>query len=87
MRAVHVPDTFPGRRAGESWGLGVRVITDAAARDTWLPNGSFGWTGATGTHFWIDPDNQIIGIMMIAAPAAAIRPDFETLVMQAFVAN
>jgi CubicO group peptidase (beta-lactamase class C family) len=87
MRAVHVPDTFPGRRAGESWGLGVRVITDAAARDTWLSNGSFGWTGATGTHFWIDPDNQIIGIMMIAAPAAAIRPDFETLVMQAFVAN
>jgi CubicO group peptidase (beta-lactamase class C family) len=52
-----------------------------------LSNGSFGWTGATGTHFWIDSDNQIIGIMMIAAPAAAIRPDFETLVMQAFVAN
>ena len=43
------------------WGLSMRVITDPNYR---LPLGTFGWSGAYGTHFWIDPENQIIGIYM-----------------------
>ena len=44
------------------WGLGVRVITE----DTYpyLPVGSFGWSGAYGTHFWIDPVNDIFAVYM-----------------------
>ena len=45
---------------GETWGLGVRVITGSPA----LPRGSFGWSGAYGTHFWVDPTNRITAIYM-----------------------
>lgn len=85
MASIQVPDTLPGRQPGESWGLGVRVISDAAARNTWLSNGSFGWTGASGTHFWVDPKENLVAILMVGAPAAALKPDFETAVMQAVV--
>ena len=85
MSAIQIPDTLLGRQPGEGWGLSVRVISDAAARNTFLPNGSFGWSGATGTHFWVDPKDELIGILMIQTPATAIRPDFETAVMQAIV--
>ncbi len=43
------------------WGLGVRVIT---AADYQLPLHTFGWSGAYGTHFWVDPDNQITAVYM-----------------------
>lgn len=43
-------------------GLGVRVITEN--EDNILPSGSFGWSGAYGPHFWIDPQNEIIGVYM-----------------------
>ena len=45
----------------ETWGLGVRVIRD---NHPWLPAGVFGWSGAYGTHFWIDPANNITAVMM-----------------------
>ena len=45
----------------ETWGLGVRVIRDG---HPWLTSGIFGWSGAYGTHFWIDPVNKVTAIMM-----------------------
>jgi CubicO group peptidase (beta-lactamase class C family) len=45
----------------ETWGLGVRVIRDG---HPWLPSGIFGWSGAYGTHFWIDPVNKVTAVMM-----------------------
>ena len=29
-----------------------------------LPVGSFGWSGAYGSHFWIDPKNKIVAVFM-----------------------
>jgi CubicO group peptidase (beta-lactamase class C family) len=26
--------------------------------------GEFGWEGAAGTYFWVDPENQIVGVVM-----------------------
>ena len=85
MGAVHIPDSLPGRQPGEGWGLGVRVISDNALRNTFLSNGSFGWSGASGTHFWVDPGKRLVAVFMAGAPAASLRQDFETLVMQAVV--
>ena len=48
--------------AGESWGLAFRVIT--GTKKAPLPIGAFGWSGAYGTHFWIDPENDIVAIYM-----------------------
>jgi CubicO group peptidase (beta-lactamase class C family) len=83
MQSVHIPDTLPGRTPGTAWGLGVRVISDAGKAGVWLSNGSFGWTGASGTHFWIDPEENLVAVLMAAAPTPNLKPDFETAVMQA----
>ena len=85
MSGIHIPDTLPGRQPGESWGLGVRVISSSALRASWLSTGSFGWSGASGTHFWVDPEKHLVAVLMAPAPAVGFRPDFETLVMQAVV--
>lgn len=46
----------------EVWGLGVRVITEASYVN--LPCKTFGWSGAYGTHFWVDPTNRITAIYL-----------------------
>ena len=65
MTAVHVPDTMPGRPAGEGYGLSVRVVTNHAARGTMLSDGTYGWSGAQGTHFFVDPREQLVGVLMV----------------------
>ena len=60
LSTPYVPkDIMPGY---ESWGLGVRVITDKKYPN--LTVGSFGWSGAYGSHFWIDPENNIVAVFM-----------------------
>ncbi len=49
------------KRSTDYWGYGVRVVSDEGRP---LPVGSYGWSGAYGGHFWIDPSNRIIGIYM-----------------------
>lgn len=89
MASVFVPDTLPGRLAGEGYGLGVRIVSDPARRNTLLSKGSFGWSGAYNTHFFIEPHEKIIGILMTQVAnletRGEIRNDFETAVMQAVV--
>jgi CubicO group peptidase (beta-lactamase class C family) len=89
MTEVFAPDTLPGRLAGEGFGLSVRVVTNPAARNTFLSKGSFGWSGAFNTHFFIDPTERIVGMFMTQIASLAtrgqIRDDFETAVMQSIV--
>jgi CubicO group peptidase (beta-lactamase class C family) len=82
LRAAHVPDTLPGRPAGEGYGLSVRVVTNHAARNTMLSDGSFGWTGAQGTHFFVDPKEELVGVLMVQTSNQEIIRDFEDLVEQ-----
>ena len=56
----YVPLDIMGEGAFTSWGLGVRV----RMCDPVLPKGCFGWSGAYGTHFWVDPENDIVAIYM-----------------------
>ncbi len=60
MQQPQVSDEImPG---SQKWGLGVRVITKKSSCR--LPVGTFGWSGAYGTHFWVDPKNGITAVMM-----------------------
>ena len=60
MRTPQLPHhVMPGPQV---WGLGVRVITDDSYGR--LPTGSFGWSGAYGTHFWVDPENRISAVYL-----------------------
>jgi CubicO group peptidase (beta-lactamase class C family) len=87
MGSVFLPDTLPGRSPGEAYGLSVRVINNAAARNTYLSEGSFGWSGAFGTHFWVDPKENLVAIAMTQTSNREFLGDFETMVMQAVVAD
>ncbi len=85
MSAAHVKDTLPGRPAGEGYGLSVRVVTDHAARGTMLSDGTFGWTGAQGTHFFVDPREELVGVLMVQTSNGEIQREFEDLVAQSVV--
>jgi CubicO group peptidase (beta-lactamase class C family) len=50
--------------------------------------GLHGWGGWANTHFWVDPQEQIIGILMlqyVTSGTYPVRSDFRTLVYQALI--
>src|SRR5712692_5174835 len=72
--------------AGYRFGLGFRVLTDLGESANLGSLGSYGWGGAFGTYFWIDPKEEMIGILMIQVRPynhLNIRQEFQTLAMQA----
>ena len=88
----HVGDMMPGqlgRPPGMGFGLTVEVLVDPVRAGSFRSKGSFGWDGAFGTHFWVDPKEQLVGVFLVQAQAgpvvAGIQRDFETAVMQAIV--
>lgn len=63
VRAMATPQLSPQANGGsQPWGLGVRVIRGEEYGR--LPAGAFGWSGAYGTHFWVDPINRITAVYM-----------------------
>lgn len=74
------------RGAGYGFGLGFAVLTDPSKSPDALSPGTFTWGGADGTLFWIDPVEELIGIMMIQINPYShfnIRPLFSVVVSQA----
>jgi len=62
FRLLHTGFAPKRTNINEHWGLAVRVVTGEGYER--LPVGAYGWSGAYGTHFWIDPVNKIIAIFM-----------------------
>jgi CubicO group peptidase (beta-lactamase class C family) len=89
MASNHVGDLFTkssATRRGMGFGLTVEVVMDPIAAGQRRSAGSFGWDGAFGTHFWVDPKEQIAGVLMIQRSVnAALNRDFENAVMQAVI--
>jgi CubicO group peptidase (beta-lactamase class C family) len=87
LASAQLPGGFPGLPPGHGWGLGMRYITDGKATGTLISTGSYGWSGAWGTHFWIDPSQKLVAVYMAnetttgGAGAVSAR-EFETAVMQ-----
>ena len=73
---------------GYGFGLGFRVRESLGASLTLGSVGEYGWGGAYGTYFWVDPKEQMIGILMIQLSPYAhvnIRPEFQNAVTQAII--
>jgi len=73
---------------GYGFGLGFRVRENLGESLTLGSVGEYGWGGAYGTYFWIDPKEQMIGILMIQLMPYAhvnLRPEFQNVVTQAIV--
>ena len=58
---VNQGDTYPGL----GMGLTVGTVEDPAAVPSTIPAGSYFWSGAASTWFWIDPVNEAYFIGMV----------------------
>ena len=72
---------------GYGFGLGYRVLLNVA--ESMMPGsvGEFGWSGAAKTHYWVDPREEMIGILMAQYMAGFDLPekDFQVLAYQAML--
>ena len=46
--------------------------------------GDYGWAGALGTYFWIDP-KELVAMILMQTPIRPLRTEFPNAVYQAFV--
>ena len=88
MASNHVGDLYHGTTGslhGFGFGLTVEVMMDNIEGNRRVSNGSFGWDGAFGTHFWVDRKEQLVGLLMVQQSVEPLKRDFENAVMQAII--
>ena len=93
MRTNRLPDSLIPIRLGPLWeapgygfGLGFSVLTDADATPYGDNVGVFRWWGYGSTYFWIDPVDELIGLVMtqlLPPTVADLEPEFQALVYAA----
>ncbi len=65
MRQDHLPPGHPAiERFNISYGYGVSVIRSLAEKQNIGSVGEFGWGGAAGTNTWIDPQEDMVSMVM-----------------------
>ena len=57
---IHFENPWPGM----GYGFGLGVVVDAAQAEMLWSNGTFQWLGIGGTTFWVDPQKELIGLIM-----------------------
>jgi CubicO group peptidase (beta-lactamase class C family) len=66
MTEPHTSDIRPaGWMRGSDYGLAWEVVTEPMGELAGHTIGTYGHGGAFGTEGWIDPNNQLISIMLI----------------------
>lgn len=74
------------RMDGSGFGLGWSVLMSPVEAMQPGSTGTFSWGGMASTFFWIDPEEDLIGIMMtqmMPSSSYPIRPQFQQLVYAA----
>lgn len=82
LRSNHLAhlDPLTGLAPGEGFGLGVSVVVDPARRGRLSSIGAYGWSGAAGTTFTIDPEEEMIAILLVQhLPRDDATPDLPRL--------
>jgi CubicO group peptidase (beta-lactamase class C family) len=67
--------------------LGSRVQLNVAESEKPGSVGEYGWAGAAKTYYWIDPQEEIIGILMSQSMMQFEKPEaeFQVLTYQALI--
>ena len=75
----------PNVLAGYGWGLIGRVMMDQGQAMTLSGEGEFGWAGAASTFFWVDPVEEVTGVIMTQFLGASLplSDDMRTAAYQA----
>jgi CubicO group peptidase (beta-lactamase class C family) len=71
--------TAPLPQYGQGYGLGVGVRREAGRSMTPGSIGDYYWGGATGPYFWVDPQEQLIAVMMLQASDIQLRTHYRSL--------
>ena len=80
-----IPNSDP-TRADFGFGLGVAVRATPGIARTLGSVGTFGWPGASGTDWWVDPKEELVVVYLAAAPGPIrwhYRQKINALVYQA----
>jgi CubicO group peptidase (beta-lactamase class C family) len=88
MTINHLPDNGHIDDPALGFGLGFAVLIDPALYSKMGSKGLYCWGGAANTKFWIDPQEQLIGILMLQCMPDGVFPveqDFQNLVYQAII--
>jgi CubicO group peptidase (beta-lactamase class C family) len=81
---------FMMQAPGFGHGLGVGVQVEPATEANPTAEGTFGWSGAGGTFFWIDPRNELVGMVwtqLYFGSFGTLVPDVKRLVYSALAAD
>jgi CubicO group peptidase (beta-lactamase class C family) len=75
---------FPGNDL-MGYGFGILSEKGKEATKDLAGVGTYGWGGAFGTYFWIDPKNELIGVFMCQAfpPDFGLAQEFKRLTYEA----
>jgi len=73
---------------GYGFGLGSRVLINVAKSEMLGSVGEFGWAGAAKTYYWVDPQEEMVGLMMLQSMMdfSLQERDFQVLAYQALIA-
>ncbi|MFZ1768890.1 MAG: serine hydrolase [Caldilinea sp.] len=89
MTTNHLPPgVHPFDDPAAGFGLGVSVLADLGQSSVLGSVGNYGWGGAANTNFWVDPQEELIGILMLQYMPSDTYPvvsDFRNLVYQALI--
>lgn len=73
-------ESAPIAEFGQGFGLGFCVRKEPGRNPVPGSVGDFYWSGVHGTYFWVDPVEQLIGVLMLCAPD--LRRHYRALMRQ-----
>lgn len=91
MTLDHLPKDHPNLSIGTQcfrFGLGVSVVTNVAESRCLSSLGDYGWGGMLGTQIWMNPEEEMITMIMIQVRAevpTGIMDIYKRMVYQALV--
>jgi CubicO group peptidase (beta-lactamase class C family) len=88
LASMGMPRFSESTMTGIGFGLGFAVVIDPAKAELLCSPGEHYWGGAASTAFWIDPQEDVIAILMtqlMPSSSYPIRRELRTLVNQAIV--
>ncbi|MCP4592041.1 MAG: beta-lactamase family protein, partial [bacterium] len=91
MTTLQTGDLTSGFTPGNGWGFGWCIIREPQGVTKMLSPGTFGHGGAFGTQGWVDPEREMIFVLMIQrtgfgnGDASKIREVFQDLAVKGVV--
>ena len=91
MLSNHVGKLFEGGVHGRppkgvGFGLGGEVVVNAVDARWRKPDGSYGWSGAFGTYWWVNRKERLAVVLFVQGPAGrSLEYDFDNAVSQAVI--